>query len=373
MSGTEATRQAAAGYEAAGLYDPAAPNAVERLALLEWLSSQGATIEQMTHALRHASITGLAADLTLRPGNRLSLEEFSARVGVAPARIEEIRLASGLPPVEPDERPFTDDDAASFLAFLTGEGIFGRTASLALARVIGSSLSRIAEACVSLFLVNVEAPIRETHGGEIALALANLRAIQALGTIPSVMQALLRSHLEVAIRRSRRARLDGLPAMSRLAVGFVDLVGFTPLSRERAPEEIAAVVERFESLANDVITAHYGRVVKLIGDAVMFVAVEPSAACEIALTMVERFKQDAVVTPRGGLAGGPVLTRGGDYYGPVVNIAARIAEQAVPSEILVTRTIADEAVGDRCRFEPAGRRMLKGFPEPVSLYSAERP
>jgi adenylate cyclase len=162
-------------------------------------------------------------------------------------------------------------------------------------------------------------------------------------------------------------------AAERLAIGFVDLVGFTPLSRERAPEDLAAVVERFEGLANDVIAAHDGRVVKLIGDAVMFVAVEPSAACEIALTMVERFAQDAVVTPRGGLAGGPVLTRGGDYYGPVVNVAARIAERAVPNEILVTRAIVDDAAGDRCRCEPAGKRMLKGFPEPVSLYGAQRP
>jgi adenylate cyclase len=294
-------------------------------------------------------------------------------VSASPARIDEIRLASGLPPLEPGERPFTDDDATSFLAFIAGEAIFGPTAALTLGRVIGSSLSRIAEACVSLFLVNVEAPIRVTHGSELALAQANLHAMQALGTIPLVMQALLRSHLEVAISRSRRARLDEASPMSRLAVGFIDLVGFTPLSRTRAPEELAAVVERFEGLANDIIAAHDGRVVKLIGDAVMFVAVEPRAACEIALTLVERFKQDAVVTPRGGLAGGPVLTRGGDYYGPVVNVAARIAELAVPHEILVTRAIVDEAAGDRYRFEPAGKRLLKGFPEPVSHYSAERP
>jgi class 3 adenylate cyclase len=65
--------------------------------------------------------------------------------------------------------------------------------------------------------------------------------------------------------------------------------------------------------------------------------------------------------------------RGGDYYGPVVNLAARIAELAVPREVLVTDTLAAQAGGGAIRFEPAGKRMLKGFDEPVTLYAAARP
>jgi len=74
-------------------------------------------------------------------------------------------------------------------------------------------------------------------------------------------------------------------------------------------------VERFEALAGDAVAARDGRVVKLVGDAVMFVAVDPSAACDIALALLERFAGDPAVTPRGGLAEGRLLARGGDYYG----------------------------------------------------------
>ncbi len=89
-------------------------------------------------------------------------------------------------------------------------------------------------------------------------------------------------------------------------------------------------------------------------------------------TLVERFADDRAVTPRGGLAAGPLLMRSGDYYGPIVNLASRIAELAVPNEMLVTAEIATHAAPERFRFEPAGKRMLKGFEEPVVLYAAQR-
>ena len=64
--------------------------------------------------------------------------------------------------------------------------------------------------------------------------------------------------------------------------------------------------------------------------------------------------------------------RGGDYYGPIVNLAARLAELAVPGELLVTNDVATHAQGDTVHFEPAGKRMLKGFDEPVALLTVER-
>jgi len=112
--------------------------------------------------------------------------------------------------------------------------------------------------------------------------------------------------------------------------------------------------------------------VKLIGDEVMFVVRDPAAACEVALTLVDRFANDPAVTPRGGLAWGDILYRGGDYYGPTVNLAARVAQIAVPGELLVTTDVAAHADGDAVHFEPAGKRMLKGFDEPVPLLAVTR-
>ncbi len=359
-------------YEAAGLYDPSAPNASDRLALLEWLAEHGATLERMVRAQRESSLDGLGADLALAPADGLTLAEVAARAGLTPELIEAMRFSAGLPPVDPGERVFVSADVDGFAAAATGVALLGDEAARRLSRVTGSALARIAEAAVALFRVNVEGPIRDAHGSELALAEADWRGIQMLGVVPDALAGIFRGHLLTAIRRLRQARPGHSVDTARLAVGFVDLVGFTPMSRRLEPRELAAVVERFEDTAHDVATERDGRVVKLIGDEVMFAAVDPAAACDIALTLTERLCCDSAAAPRGGVAWGEMLLRGGDYYGPIVNLAARIAEQAVPNELLVTPELAREARRPGLRFEPAGKRMLKGFEAPVTLMTVER-
>ena len=111
---------------------------------------------------------------------------------------------------------------------------------------------------------------------------------------------------------------------------------------------------------------------KLIGDEVMFVTLDATAACDIALALFEEFAGDPAVRPRGALATGDLIVRGGDYYGPTVNLASRLAELAVPAELLVAPAVAAEARSAGLRFEPAGKRMLKGFDEPIALLTVER-
>jgi adenylate cyclase len=359
-------------FQAAGLYDPAAPGAADRLAFLRWLAARGVTIEQMVRADRAHELISLAGDLTLRPGPRLTLLEVARRSGVAPARIEALRLAYGLPPDGADTPAFTDAEAEVFAAAAVGTELFGEPAMLRMARVVGSSLARIAEAAVATYRARLEGPLRESGGSELAFAQAALRAAESTGAVQAMLDGLLRVHLETAIRRFRSARLPESADTARFSVGFVDLVGFTTLARRMTIRELAAVVDRFEEATHDVATARRGRVVKLIGDEVMFVAPDAAAACDIALALVEQFAGDAQVTPRGGLAAGELLVRGGDYYGPVVNLAARLAGIAVPREILVDTEVADGAAGAPFRFEPAGRRMLRGFDEPVRLLSVTR-
>jgi adenylate cyclase len=318
-------------------------------------------------------LTGLVGDLTRRgPAARLTLEQIATLAGTPPERIEQIRRAVGLPPSRPGEKISSPGDAPGLANFDHAAKLFGETAMLSFMRVLGSSIARIAEATVSLFLVNIEGPIVEAGGGEVALAQANLQVMRSLETIPPVMEWLLRSHLEIAIRRMRNARFEHSVDLVRMAVGFVDLVGFTTVSRKLSARELAEVIEQFEALAHDLVAARDGRLVKLIGDEVMYVTREPAAACDVALTLVERFAGNPSVTPRGGLALGPLLMRSGDYYGPIVNLASRIAELAVPREVLVTQALAEEARAIPLRFEPAGKRMLKGFEEPVALFTAGR-
>jgi adenylate cyclase len=360
----------AAEFRAAGLYDPTAPNAADRLALLQWLLERGATIEEMVRAERQGGLNNLVAPLVLRPGRYLTLAEVAERAGLTPAQVEEMRFAAGLPPVDPDDRRFSEADVQSFVVFANGERLFGEAATLRFAGVIGSSSARIAEAAVALFRVHVEGPLREAQRGELPVAEAQWQATEMARLLPTALESVFLGHFETAIRRLSQAR-HSIDTVTR-AVGFVDLVGFTTVSGRLEPRELAALVERFEDTAHDVATAHDGRVVKLIGDEVMFVAVEATSACEIALALVERLCRDSDATPRGGLAFGELLVRGGDYYGPVVNLAARIAELAVPNELLVTSEVAAHARDNGLRFEPAGRRMLKGFDAPVALMTLER-
>jgi len=365
----------AAEYEARGLYDPEAPNAVDRLALLEWLAEQGATVDQMVDAEKRAHLTGLAGDLALRPGPRLTVSEFAEKAGLTVEDVQRLALTIGRPVENPEEPAFTVDDIEGFRMFALGASVFGQEAILRFTRVVGASLARVADAAVALFMSDVETPLSRADAGQLALAKANLDAVGALRALPPGMEIMLRVHMERAIERNRRGRVESTsPVTVVTAIGFVDLVGFTPLSQQMPIDELGAVVDEFEGVAYNTVASHGGQVVKLIGDEVMFVTVDAASASEIALELVERFGEEGRVTPRGGLAFGEVLSRGGDYYGPVVNLASRIAELAVPNEILVTddvRVRAERALAP-FRFDGAGRRMLKGFDEPVELFAVRR-
>src|SRR5258706_1936644 len=213
--------------EAAGLYDPRAPNAADRLALVEWLVGRGITLEQLVRACDDDSpLTGLAGDLALRGDERLTLTDAAIASGLTPADVEAMRLAAGLPPVDPATPAFTDADADALAGFLAASGLFGREPVLQYLRVIGSALARIAEAGVSLFTQTVEIVIRRADVGELALASANLEAMRALAILPPVIQSILRWHLEVAISRFRQGRDPHSLENARLTVGFVDGVGF---------------------------------------------------------------------------------------------------------------------------------------------------
>jgi adenylate cyclase len=363
-------------YQSCGLYDPDAPNAADRLALLDWLADQGVTIEQMLDAQKHNHLTGIAGDLALRPGERLTPPEFAELAGLSVEQVQQLTLTIGRPVVDLDERVFTADDAEAFRLFSIGAELFGEEALLRFIRVVGSSLARISDAAVSLFLSDVETPLADAQAGELALAKANLDAIASLNVLRTVMETVLLAHMENSIARNRAGRVEsGSRVTVVVAVGFVDLVGFTPLSQQVPVAELGTVVDEFEGAAYDTVAAHRGRVVKLIGDEVMFVALDADSAAEIALGLVERFsRSDSSVTPRGGLAMGEILTRGGDYYGPVVNLASRIADLAVPNEILVTGELRERAESSATplAFDAAGRRMLKGFDEPVELFALRR-
>lgn len=362
----------AAAYEAAGLYDPDAPDAADRLELLEHLEARGVSVPQMVAALERGSLHAALTDLQIRPGQVMTAEEVAAEVGVPVPLLRRITLAAGVNLGDDDYR---ESDLETFGLFAGGAGMFGEESTLQFTRAVGSSMARIADAALAMFLVSVEGPLVKEGAGAMPLAVASEEAVAALDVIPSLMSGLFRLHVQAAISRQRIAnRSTEDPTLFRLAIGFVDIVGFTPYAQDAATDELASLVESFEGRANDIVAESGGRVVKHIGDEVMFVDADPARACDIALRLVEGLSADGAVLPHAGVGFGPLVARGGDYYGSVVNLASRIADLAVPGEVLVTEAVqtASGLSADALAFEPAGRRMLKGFGDPIPLWSVTR-
>jgi class 3 adenylate cyclase len=361
----------AAEFEAAGLYDPSAPDAADRLALLEHLDGAGVSVAQMVAALEGGSLHAALTDMLIRPGRVMTSDEVSAATGLSVDLLHRITLAAGVP-IRDDG--YRESDLDTFRIFGHGSGMFGEELVLQFTRAVGSSMARIADAALSMFLVNVEGPIVQEGGGGVPLAEASEEAVALLDVVPSLMAGLFRLHVQAAVGRQRIAnRSTENPSLFRLAVGFVDLVGFTPYTETADPDDLSELVAHFEGRANDVVAQHGGRVVKHIGDEVMFVDANPAVACDAALHLIESFGADTGVAPHAGIGFGSVVARGGDYYGSVVNVASRIADLAVPGEVLVTDGVEAIAADEgSVVFDPAGRRMLKGFAEPIPLWSVRR-
>jgi adenylate cyclase len=310
----------------------------------------------------------LAGDLILAEDATLSARDLAERAGpdVEVEQVLGLWHTLGVVVPDPDTPMFTPRDERFTEAIASMRTVTHGGDELL--RVLGGSMARLAEAAVALYVQTaqpeLDAPDGDLAGWAEDLA-GTVRQAMALG---DAMGAVFAHHLRDAIDRQRVAHTDiSELTLQRHSVGFVDLVGFTPRTRAASPTELVELVTWFEATAFEIASTHDGRIVKTIGDEVMFVALDPGAACAIAQELT------AVVTdgiqPRGGVASGEVVTRHGDYYGTVVNLASRLADLAVPGEVLVDATTAS-AIGTGSL--PAGRRMLKGFDEPVEVFSLER-
>jgi adenylate cyclase len=281
--------------------------------------------------------------------------DVADRSGVPAERASALWRALGFATAADDAAVFTDGDvrALRIANELIQGGIVDPTIATSTARMIAQHMSRLAESQVRM-LRDVLTANPELGADERQLA----RLIEHLTPELEALQNFVwRRHLAANSVRMLASPADDLDER-RQVVGFADMVGFTSLTRRSTEAELVAVVDRFDALAADVVAENHGRIVKMLGDEVLFVADSPVSAAEIALTLLERAEaEDGVPSLRAGLAYGRVLSRFGDVYGAVVNIASRLTSVARPGTVLVDAEMA-EALADTEAYTVRTRRPV---------------
>jgi adenylate cyclase len=334
----------------------------------EVLAEGGVSPEDIETAEDRGTLELLAVERLLLPDpGQYTLDEAAEEIGFDVQLLQHFWRALGFPDPRPHEPVFTDTDIANFRTVkqLLDSNVVDRAQALQMTRVIGSSLSKVATAQVDAIEQQV---LKGDESDETEFA---ERAGMIFELLPSVMDYVWRRHLQADARQ----RLSREPAAERqgVAVGFADLVGFTALSQQVPDQELARLVDRFEAIAYDTVAAEGGRVVKMIGDEVMFSVPEVRGALEIGLTLAETFKEDEALSDvRVGISCGPVLEREGDLYGPVVNLASRIVGIAYPGSVVVSPDVHDLLADDQTlRFRSLRSHTLKDIGR-VKLWAVRR-
>jgi class 3 adenylate cyclase len=327
----------------AGLLDPDLPTAADRRALLTWLVERGVTVEQMVESNGRGRLFGLAGDLHARPTRpTLTLAQVAERIGMPLPVLREVWRGAGFAAGADDEPVLSEAEAETFGVLSLGSAFFGEAAMLRLASTVGTAVRRIAEATITAGIDQRTDMLLDRSTSELATAQVYEASMAMLPEFFELLATLFRLHHEAGNRHVELGLLLGdAPGQTvRLAVGFADLSGYTPLVRSLTRAQLAELVHRFGGWASGIVTTEGARVIQQLGDAVMFVG-GPEPVCAAAVRLAQGPRDDVLPPLRAGVAFGDVVLDGGDYFGPVVNLAARLTTDAAPEQVLVDTTLAD--------------------------------
>lgn len=300
-------------------------------------------------------------------GPTMTGAEVARAAGLSVAKARRVWRALGF--ADPgDQIAFTAGDADMLTSLArTSDGLdLDFDILLKLVRAAGQTTARLADWQVGTLTAELEDDSRPgEYPGALGLA-------QRLGPLlDEVLRYAWRRHVAAAV--GRLAALDTTREeqnVPQMTVGFADLVGFTALSNELAEDDLGDLVEIFESRCTDVITNHNGRVVKALGDSVLFLCSNPAQGVDTALDIIAVIGGDERLPDvHLGMATGPVVMRMGDVFGPVVNLASRLTGVARRNRVIIDQATADllEPEAFETRVLPA--RPVRGFGdlEPVTV------
>lgn len=305
--------------------------------------------------------------------------EVAARAGISHDQGRRLWRALGFPDTG-GTRAYTatDEVALSTLVRTVHSGLMDFDVALSLTRALGQTMTRLADWEVGALTQRAlelagDGGTLEAQEAQQRIA-STERIVDELGpAFEEMMIYAWRRHLAAAVARMG-AVIDTTDAeidSHDLTIGFADIVGFTALSNELSRPRIGDLVELFELRCSDVVAAAGGRVIKSIGDSVLFVNDDPVAALDTADGIIAVVGRDARMPDvRVGLACGPVVMRQGDVFGPPVNLAARLTGVARRNRIIVDAELASRLPVDQFETRALPARPLRGFGlvEPMAVW-----
>ena len=367
----------AAGLRARGIDHERAQDDNDLLDSVRVLLSRGVTLDE----LEEFGFAKALSQRSIRPNplHGIDADEALDHVGIDEEFSRRLRLAMGLQ--GGSGLGLTPEELEATRLFASLADLVGEQEMLSVVRVVGSSTARIARATTELLRVNFQPPIDTTPARLTDAVEAYAALIDA--SLPAFLDAtaaLVRRHLAAVLADEQAWMVDASRSatLQEHTIGFADLVGFTAFTEQVDAAAFMAAMVQFEREVQDAVVDHGGTVVKLIGDEVMFATPDPVSAVRVAAALVGIGRDiPGLDGMRVGLAYGQVIRSGGDFYGTVVNTAARIVGQAYPDAIVATQRVVDalraherasDPPGELCETQPLGPHDLRGIQQPVELY-----
>lgn len=299
----------------------------------------------------------------------LRRRETAESAGVSLLSARKIWRALGFPNVSDDDKYFTelDADALRRITGLVREGVVTEDGAISITRSVGQMMDRMVawqvEALVEDMVVNggkTDAEAREELLTILPEFIDELEEIAVYGYRRQLNAAVLRLALR-AEKENSVTDQNALP-LAR-GIGFADLVSYTSLSRQMNEKTLASLIKSFEQKCAEVVAVGGGRIIKTVGDEIMFLTESPEVGARISLALSKMIRENPdLPEARVAFVWGRVLPRLGDVYGPTVNLASRLVALAEPGVVLTDDTTAETIENDeKFVLIPQGVRNVRGF------------
>jgi adenylate cyclase len=313
----------------------------DRAALIDLALREGADEALLARAAAEDNLMWVAMEKVLTGRAGMTGDQAAASAGISFEFFTRIWQSLGLPTGELSSPVFDRRDVAVLRTLGAINVVFTEDDLAETASVVGRAMAEISTSLTDIFRRRIAEPFYEAGGTEtdVVLRLSALRSM-LVPTMAPVLEVALQRHLDSAIRSEIGARMEDLlepGAGDRIvSVAFVDLVGFTAVSERLSPADVRHLAAELLRAAEAAVTEHGGRIVKSIGDAVMFTVPDPIRAAQAAIDICEAVTaNEDMPDVRAGIGHGPVLPGYADYFGRTVNLASRLCASAKPGEVLL--------------------------------------